>query len=474
MTGLYPQMKSKFFTWFILLELLTCGKVAAVDRITATLTITNAPSDGAYITLQGSPITFKTTVTDPTAQVLINASVNTTTTNLYNQTIQYPVDTVLILRYANTNSVSWQAPAGQALTASVSAAFGYFTLSTQAVTISRLVRVPLSVETASVREEVSNYLVDALNDYATGTVDAGAASMANYVNLSGTQTITGTKTFTSISSSIFEGATLTNGFQLSLTAAGLTPESLRFYDNGGALEAILSLDTTGAPTLKDGTGLAAYAIHPTTSHLVNRSMGNLAWGQLTNANTWTGHNQFSVLTNSTISGSWITNSYVSATNGILDGLTLTNGVFQGSLGVVTNGWLYNTKASGLYATNATMVSDWQANDEVAFPQLAHTSFANGNNAAADFGDTLYVKIKAGPTGAFTLAGIQDGRDGRMLILHNATGQNMTLANDSGIDPTASNRIYTLTGSDITTTGDGSFTLIYDSDSSRWIVTAYNQ
>lgn len=467
-------MRFKIFSWFVLFALVMCVRVAAVDRITATLTITNAPSDGAYITLQGSPITFKTTVADPTAQVLINASINTTTTNLYNQAIQYPVDSVLILRYANTNSVSWQAPAGEALTASVSAAFGYFTLSTQAVTVSRLLRVPLSVESASIREANANHLIDAINDYATTTFDAGAASMANYVDLSSTQVITGAKAFTSMSSSTITGGIITNGWKLDVSAASAAAEQIRVYDSGGTIVSFLDGNSLGILGLTDGTGLSALAVHPLPTYLVNRAMGNLAWGQLTNANTWTGHNQFSVLTNSTISGSWITNSYVSATNGILNGLTLTNGVFQGTLGVVTNGWLYNAKASGLYATNATMVSDWQANDEVAFPQLTHTSFANGNNAAADFANTLYVKIKAGPTASFTVAGIQDGRDGRMLILHNATGQNMTLANDSGIDPTASNRIYTLTGSDITTTGDGSFTLIYDSDSSRWIVTAYNQ
>ena len=48
---------------------------------------------------------------------------------------------------------------------------------------------------------------------------------------------------------------------------------------------------------------------------------------------------------------------------------------------------------------------------------------------------------------------------------------MTLAHESGTEATAGNRIITMTGSDVATTGNGSAVLLYDSTASRWILIA---
>jgi hypothetical protein len=65
-----------------------------------------------------------------------------------------------------------------------------------------------------------------------------------------------------------------------------------------------------------------------------------------------------------------------------------------------------------------------------------------------------------------------GRDGKFLILLNQTGQNMTVAHDSGTDPTAANRIYSMTGADQTTTGNGAATFIYSAAAARWIMISF--
>jgi hypothetical protein len=120
-------------------------------------------------------------------------------------------------------------------------------------------------------------------------------------------------------------------------------------------------------------------------------------------------------------------------------------------------------AFSLFTATNIITGDW------SFTRANNTSLANGNNATIDFGNKVYVKIKAGPSAAFAICGIAGGADGRMLIIDNSIAQNMTIANDSGVEPTAANRIYTRTGSDVTTTGQGVVTLIYDTEDSRWVL-----
>jgi hypothetical protein len=94
---------------------------------------------------------------------------------------------------------------------------------------------------------------------------------------------------------------------------------------------------------------------------------------------------------------------------------------------------------------------------------------NGNNNNINIGGASFVRI-TGPTAAFTITGIAGGVNGKVVILYNAATYNMTIANEN-TNSIATNRITTLTGSGVTTTGVGAITLIYDSTASRWIVTS---
>ena len=107
--------------------------------------------------------------------------------------------------------------------------------------------------------------------------------------------------------------------------------------------------------------------------------------------------------------------------------------------------------------------------ELSLQRLDITSLANGNNAGVSISTNSFVRVSSGPTAAFTINGIAGGTDGRQVTIYNSLAYNMTIANDSGVDATAANRIYTLTGSDYTTTTLGAVTLIYDSGASRWIL-----
>lgn len=69
--------------------------------------------------------------------------------------------------------------------------------------------------------------------------------------------------------------------------------------------------------------------------------------------------------------------------------------------------------------------------------------------------------------ATSIQGIVAGIDGQQLTVCNLTGQNMTIAHENA-GATAANRITTLTGADVVTTGNGAAEFIYDTSTARWI------
>ena len=64
-------------------------QVIAVDRITATLTVTGIPTDGDSITVNSDTRTWKTTVATPATQIEIGADANISATNILNQFLNY-------------------------------------------------------------------------------------------------------------------------------------------------------------------------------------------------------------------------------------------------------------------------------------------------------------------------------------------------------------------------------------------------
>lgn len=146
--------------------------------------------------------------------------------------------------------------------------------------------------------------------------------------------------------------------------------------------------------------------------------------------------------------------------------SITNTTYYGTP-QLTGGTLTTPTLLGGTISNITSVG-YQSIKEARLPENLHTTLANGANSGVILTNT-FTRIDAGPTGAFSIAGIAGGADGRTVILYNATGQNMTLSHQSGTEATAANRIITMTGADVATTGNGSAFLVYDSDASRWIL-----
>lgn len=104
-----------------------------------------------------------------------------------------------------------------------------------------------------------------------------------------------------------------------------------------------------------------------------------------------------------------------------------------------------------------------------------TTLSNGANNNVDHNDLSFMYI-SGPTAAFNITGIlaptATTKDGMLLYVYNSTAQNMTLTNESA-SSTAANRIHTMTGADVATTGQGFAILMYSSADSRWLVVSIN-
>lgn len=77
--------------------------------------------------------------------------------------------------------------------------------------------------------------------------------------------------------------------------------------------------------------------------------------------------------------------------------------------------------------------------------------------------TSYIRF----TAATQINSFVAGFDAKILVIKNASGGNISIANETG--GTAANRIVTGTGAGITLANTATLTLIYDSGASRWSV-----
>lgn len=102
--------------------------------------------------------------------------------------------------------------------------------------------------------------------------------------------------------------------------------------------------------------------------------------------------------------------------------------------------------------------------ETTISTLVPASTSTNDDVAPGYSTFLRLTTTSG---AFTITGFSGGEKGRLLIILNVTGQNMTLAHET--TSVAANRISTMTGANVTSTGNGAAILVYDAQSSLWRV-----
>ncbi|MFM9911613.1 MAG: hypothetical protein ACKVOW_19995, partial [Chitinophagaceae bacterium] len=125
-----------------------------------------------------------------------------------------------------------------------------------------------------------------------------------------------------------------------------------------------------------------------------------------------------------------------------------------------------SQSVGINTTTPAATLD--VNGDVVF-RTGTLAVANGITLALDVNITKFSYYRVeGPTADFTIAGITEGVDGRLLTLFNRSGFTMQLNNE---DPSAglTDQIVTGTNANITISNRGIINLQYDGNEGKWIV-----
>jgi hypothetical protein len=491
----------------------------ASEFITATITITNVPNTGSNITIKASTRYWGTNQTS--VNILTNlASVNKSATNLFNQIAGNAVLGV-IPGWSATNAIVLR---GVDLTVSVSTNWATLTLSTNAGPELYSVMVPFPNLSATNRTNTANFLVDGLNTNATVTFNTNAALLANYVHTGNgaAQRVTHQVAFDSLSGT---NSGLTNGVYYNGTNVNPVNTNLINYGNAirsegsggnslqvgsnavamglrsvalGADAMATNIDSVAIGTGSISTNQYSMAIGNSARAANSEAMavgrnavaaGNssLAFGSGALAQDFgdltlgagaeaTGGENVTLGTSATINTS--SNCVAIGSSASITSLTNSVALGSGSTATANNQVRLGTSAeivsipgrlAAATSTNTTMTGTNKAN-VLAFTRYAISTLANGNNAAVPIKTNTFCEV-SGPTGIFTVNGVDATgvMDGQLLILLNQTTFAMTVAHDSGTDPTAANRIYSMSGADRATTGNGAALLIYNASVSRWIL-----
>lgn len=417
------------------LALLLGISARAADRITVQLILTNAPLVGDSVTINGTDTRTWATTNSPTT-IQTNASVLQAATNLWIHFASYPVPaTTLIL--ASSNEVQLISLPGSSLTASSVTNWVDIQHSTNSVASSQVLRVPMSTEPIAQRTNMASLLARDIEAYSPTPFGTGTVLLSSYADLSTPQTFTGVKTLL--------GGIITNGL----------------FDG----EIGLLIDG-----MIDGATITNSILYGEIGLLIN---GTVDGAVLTNG-IFDG--AISVLSGGLIDGSTLTNGTLYGTvgllsGGVIDGTSHTAGIYEGTIDILSGGLITTTVIGGATITNtvifqADIVDAWAK--QFRLRRNNHESLVSGDNAGVIL-TNAFNKISTGPAGAFTIHGLAAGEDGEVRVIYNATGFDMTLTHQSGTEPSAANRIITMTGASVATTGNGTATLLYDNDATRWIL-----
>lgn len=560
-------MRNRLFGYWslVLLWSLVLGtwsfRASSADLITASITFTNFPTNGATITLQGSTRTWTNNITaSPSTQITQTNSIPYSTTNLLNHLTAYPAASGHYLSQANSTNVSVRGKVAEVMTVTTSGGYATVTYSTQTVALTPtfIVRQPYTAEHATNQTNIASWSakhltlstnpVDgirltnviafngtihrATNGWLTNTaldrawITNGVADgtrLTNAIALHGTNHLLygGTIDTATITNATITNAALVQGILLALTnglldGARLTnvlavDGTLHSLTNGywtnGILDVAIatnlviyngfsSLSTNAAGTVEATSLRAGAGARATNTQAMAIGNNALAGGNasLAMGNTAQATNSIAIAIGAeaiaggagAIAIGSGTTAYADNSLAILgstDG-THTNSIVLGGSSTEKNQVVLGSSATislvtapGRVAagsiTNALLTGTNIFRGDVAWEEVSVSTFANGNNIAAPATNKFMRLVASGPTAAFSICGIQGGRSGRDLLIWNDTGQTMTLAHESGVDPTPANRIHCTSQGDVVFATNAIATLIYSAAKSRWIYGAPN-
>ncbi len=249
-----------------------------------------------------------------------------------------------------------------------------------------------------------------------------------------------------------------NAVATGLGARALGLNALANGDQSTAIGFNTTASGTYAAALNSNTTSSAIASLATGGFTISSGDYSSAHGRFTKSKSYTG---------------MVIGTYNDSTNAANpSGINAANRLFQIGNGLADNlrNNAFTVLQNGAIGFNtASPVALIDANGDLALRQNEIT-VVNGVNDDVSPGTFSFIKI-AGPTAAFSLSGFTNAVDGKILTVVNLTGQNMTIVNQVGSTSVPANRINTLSGADIVTTGNGSVTMQYSSADNRWMVIA---
>ena len=422
-------------------------------RLGFTITVTNAPTEGDSLTING----IARTATNGTQSALaftVGADAGSSATNLFLQLTAYQ-PSGLNVTFEGTNVVKLRVRnKNTALTVTSSGLWATLTLNSNTVYDSIPAAIPLSNETVETNKAyIANGFVIGINDYATNAFATNAAALTNYVTMVGVQTVSN-KT---LANATVDGSVITNSGVYSRAGAVtnwsiVTPIITTPVISGATASGLILSSTVNAGqnsitnvnqiifTSPDGSFSGSLELQDT---------GDFAFEGANGAVTYAAANFAS---ENYVGTHFLGNGYA----GLGNLPSNPNG---------TNLYLYSIGLTDSMQTNSTTAGSNTFGGSIAYPRADITTIANGNNSGIDPGANTFIKL-SGNTAIANIAGFVGGRDGRGLIVKNASAYNIVLLSESGLDAAATNRFstaeYTIAAGDLVP-------IIYDSAESRWNV-----
>lgn len=434
----------RILLFFCLLLFAFSGK--ALDIITATIAVTNTAgtTNGQTLTVNSDMRTWTNSVQVPGSQILTNNTIGGAATNMFNEIAVYPFS-VPELAHSGTNGIILRSRPGGPLSASLSAGWGTVVLTTNSLSDFTIVEVPLGVYPAAQQTNVASGIAAMLGaNQVTNAIPETAPAMTNFLSNTNSQIVAGAKQLTNF----------LNTLKGNLVAI-VPPGTPAWIWNPAGNSAALNFGGTGA-------GGSTNSITGTPGGFAfSGTWGNVTFGSQCIFSTDILLGDFSIIGTHAVMN---TNGFFGTGTGItnLDGGTIL-------LSTVSSPQL-NTNGLRFLGTNS-----FPAGSDIAFGRYSLSSLGNGINQDIPVGTNVFIDV-SGPSGAFSIEGIAGGRDGKVVEILNLTGFNMTIAVEGGAtgnDPTPANRIVSMTGADVASTGNGFARLKYNSNTSRWVLTDFS-
>lgn len=412
--------------------------------MTASVTVTNATgtTNGQTITINGNVRTWTNVIIVSSTQIQATNTFILAASNLFLAYAVKPEPQTIISHPAGNvySNVLFQSYPGYNEVITLSAGWGTVAFTTNTISTNGIpVDVPYEIYGLAQRTNIASGLVKWLSlNVVTNAFTETNYAFTNFVGKTNAQTITGVKTFPAIA---VTGGTITNATSImgtNVIVAGI----LQFIDSS-------TLGLSNVATLTANSFIIGVPTYVQTNLIANQY--------------WTYGNgpSYSRQIYDYTSDQWtLASTGVKTPTIYAYGVVGTNVVAANNL-VVSNG-------ASFKGTN-----NFAQQGDISFSRFPITSLANGNNAGVIVGTNVFIEV-SGPSAAFTINGMANGRDGKLIYVVNQTGFDMTIAHQSGTDPTAANRIITMTGADRTTTGNGTATLIYSGAALRWLLVNFDQ